>query len=143
MLLYVFDLPLTNPVLIFSIILFIILLAPVLLHRLKIPDLIGLILAGAIIGPNGFGIMSRDSSMELFGTVGLLYIMFISGLEIDMADLRKNYGKTLIFGFYTFIIPMIMGTLTGVYWLGFFLADFGITCQYVCFSYIDYLSDCQ
>ena len=119
MLLYVFDLPLTNPVLIFSIILFIILLAPVLLHRLKIPDLIGLILAGAIIGPNGFGIMSRDSSMELFGTVGLLYIMFISGLEIDMADLRKNYGKTLIFGFYTFIIPMIMGTLTGVYWLDF------------------------
>lgn len=90
-----------------------------LLHRLKIPDLIGLILAGAIIGPNGFGIMSRDSSMELFGTVGLLYIMFISGLEIDMADLRKNYGKTLIFGFYTFIIPMIMGTLTGVYWLDF------------------------
>ncbi len=140
MLLYVFDLPLTNPVLIFSIILFIILLAPVLLHRLKIPDLIGLILAGAIIGPNGFGIMSRDSSMELFGTVGLLYIMFISGLEIDMADLRKNYGKTLIFGFYTFIIPMIMGTCLLA---GFFLADFGITCQYVCFSYIDYLSDCQ
>ncbi|MDE5610874.1 MAG: cation:proton antiporter, partial [Odoribacter sp.] len=72
MLLHIFNLPLTNPVLIFSIILFIILLAPVVLHRLRIPDLIGLILAGAVIGPNGFGIMSRDSSMELFGTVGLL-----------------------------------------------------------------------
>ena len=119
MLLQIFSFPLTNPVLIFSVILFIILLAPVLLHRLKIPDLIGLILAGAVIGPNGFYIMARDSSIELFGTVGLLYIMFIAGLEIDMADLRKNYGKTLIFGLYTFLIPMIAGTLTGVYWLNF------------------------
>lgn len=119
MLIQLFSLPLTNPVLIFSVILFIILLAPILLHRLKIPDLIGLILAGALIGPNGLGIMARDSSIELFGTVGLLYIMFIAGLEIDMADLRKNYGKTMVFGLYTFFIPMILGTLTGVYWLDF------------------------
>lgn len=119
MLHHVFSLPLTNPVLIFSVILFIILLTPVILHRLKIPDLIGLIIAGAVIGPNGLEIMARDSSMELFGTVGLLYIMFIAGLEIDIADLRKNYGKTLAFGLYTFLIPMIMGTLTGVYWLDF------------------------
>ena len=119
MVLAMLSFPLTNPVLIFSVILFIILLAPVILHRLRIPDLIGLIIAGAVIGPNGLGVMSRDSSTELFGTVGLLYIMFIAGLEIDMADLRKNYGKTLVFGFYTFLIPMVMGTLTGVYWLDF------------------------
>lgn len=119
MLSFIFSLPLTNPVLIFSVILFIILLAPVILHRLKIPDLIGLIIAGAVIGPNGLGIMSRDSSIELFGTVGLLYIMFIAGLEIDMADLKKNYGKTITFGIYTFLIPMILGTLTSVYWLDF------------------------
>lgn len=115
----IIDLPLTNPVLIFAIILSIILFAPIILHRLKIPDLIGLIIAGAVIGPNGLGIMARDSSMELFGTVGLLYIMFIAGLEIDMADLRKNYGKTLAFGAYTFFIPMLVGTLTSVYWLDF------------------------
>ena len=93
MLLQVFSLPLKNPVLIFSLILFIILLTPVLLQRLRIPDLIGLIIAGAVIGPNGVGIMERDSSIELFGTVGLLYIMFIAGLEIDMADLKKNYDN--------------------------------------------------
>lgn len=104
--------------LIFSLILFIILLTPVLLQRLRIPDLIGLIIAGAVSAP-GVGIMERDSSIELFGTVGLLYIMFIAGLEIDMADLKKNYGKTLTFGLYTFLIPMIVGTLTGVYWLDF------------------------
>ena len=76
MLLQVFSLPLKNPVLIFSLILFIILLTPVLLQRLRIPDLIGLIIAGAVIGPNGVGIMERDSSIELFGTVGLFHNSF-------------------------------------------------------------------
>ena len=83
--------PLSNPVLIFAIILFIILLAPIVLHRLRIPELIGLILAGAVIGPHGLGLMARDSSIELFGTVGLLYIMFIAGLEIDMA--ARIFGR--------------------------------------------------
>ena len=80
MLSYFMNIPLTNPVLIFSMILFIILLVPIVLHRLKIPELIGLIIAGAMIGPHGFGLMERDSSIELFGTVGLLYIMFIAKL---------------------------------------------------------------
>ncbi len=111
--------PLTDPVLIFSVILFIILLAPVLLHRFKIPDLIGLIIAGAIIGPQGLNIMSRDSSIELFGKVGLLYIMFVAGLEIDLADLKKNYGKSVYFGLLTFAIPMVAGTLAGIYLLDF------------------------
>lgn len=115
----ILNLPLTNPVLIFSAILFVILLAPILLHRLRIPELIGLIIAGALIGPNGLYIMSRDSSIELFGTVGLLYIMFIAGLEIDMADLKKNSGKTLVFGLYTFLIPMILGIVTSIYILNF------------------------
>ncbi len=119
MLLNLMTFPLTDPVLIFSMILFIILLAPIVLHRFKIPDLIGLILAGALIGPNGLGIMARDSSIELFGKVGLLYIMFIAGLEIDMADLKKNYGKSMYFGWLTFLIPMILGTVSGVYLLNF------------------------
>lgn len=119
MLPFLLQLPLTNPVLIFSLILFIILLAPIILYRFKIPDLIGLIIAGAVIGPYGLGVIERDSSIELYGTVGLLYIMFIAGLEIDMADLKKNYGKTLSFGLYTFLIPMIAGTLSGVYILNF------------------------
>lgn len=111
--------PLSNPVLIFAVLLFIILLAPLVLHRLKIPDLIGLIIAGAVIGPNGLGFMQRGDSIELFSTVGLLYLMFIAGLEIDMADLKKNSSKTLVFGFYTFMIPMVLGIVTGVYILDF------------------------
>lgn len=114
---FVNTLPLTNPVLIFAIILFIILLAHIILHMFKIPDLVGLIIAGAIIGPNGLGILARDSSIILFGTVGLLYLMFIAGLEINMADFKKNSKKGLLFGMFTFGIPMTLGVLSGIHLL--------------------------
>lgn len=114
-----FTLPLTNPVLIFAIILFIILFTPIILNKLSIPHLIGLIIAGAIIGPFGFNFIARDSSIVLFGTVGLLYIMFLAGLEIDMADFRKNSGRSIVFGLYTFLIPMAIGTFAGLYVLKF------------------------
>jgi Kef-type K+ transport system membrane component KefB len=116
-----FSMPWSNPVLIFSSILFIILFAPILLNRIKIPQLIGLIVAGAVIGPNGINLLERDSSVVLFGTVGLLYIMFLAGLEIDMADFKKNSNKSIVFGLYTFLIPMILGTLSGLYLLDFSL----------------------
>ena len=116
-----FSLPLSNPVLLFALILFIILFAPILLNKFKIPQLIGLIIAGAIIGPNGLNFMLRDSSIVLFGTVGLLYIMFLAGLEIDMGDFKKNSKKSLIFGLYTFLIPMGLGTLVGLYVLNYSL----------------------
>ncbi len=116
-----FNLPWQNPVLIFSSILFIILFAPILLNKLKIPQIIGLIIAGAVIGPYGINLLQRDSSVVLFGTVGLLYIMFLAGLEIDLADFKKNSKKSLIFGMYTFLIPMTLGTLAGLYVLEFSL----------------------
>jgi Kef-type K+ transport system membrane component KefB len=114
-----FDLPLVNPVLIFALILFIILFAPIILNKLRIPHLIGLIIAGAVIGPNGFNLMERDSSILLFGTVGLLYIMFLAGIEIDLTEFRKNSKKSLIFGMLTFSIPMILGIISGIYLLRF------------------------
>jgi Kef-type K+ transport system membrane component KefB len=108
-------LPLTNPVLKFLVILIIILSAPILLNKLKIPHILGLIIAGAIIGPNGFNLLLRDSSIILSGTAGLLYIMFLAGLEINMAEFKKNSSKSLLFGLYTFIIPMILGILSSYY----------------------------
>jgi len=114
-------LPLTNPVLKFLLILIIILFAPILLNKIKIPHLLGLIIAGAVIGPNGINLMERDSSIILSGTAGLLYIMFLAGLEIDLADFKKNSRKSLVFGLYTFIIPMALGTFSGLYILKFSL----------------------
>ena len=116
-----FTLPLENPVLIFSLILFIILFAPIILNRIKIPHLIGLIIAGILIGPNGFNLIERDSSFVLFGAVGLLYIMFLAGLEMDMVQFKKNSGKSIVFGLYTFIIPMTLGFVSGYYLLHFTL----------------------
>ncbi|GMQ28685.1 cation:proton antiporter [Algoriphagus confluentis] len=114
-----FDLPLSHQGVKFFLILLIILLAPLILNRLRIPPLLGLILAGALIGPKGFGLMERDSGILLSGSAGLLYIMFLAGLEIDLDDFRKNSRKSLIFGMYTFLIPMVLGTFTGLYLFGF------------------------
>lgn len=100
-------------------ILLIILAAPLLLNKLRIPHLLGLIIAGAIIGPHGFNLVLRDSSIILSGTAGLLYIMFLAGLEIDMADFKRNSTKSLAFGMYTFLIPMILGTVVGIWVLRF------------------------
>jgi Kef-type K+ transport system membrane component KefB len=111
------SLPLTNPVLKFFLILVIILIAPLLLNKLRIPHLLGLIIAGAVIGPFGMNLLIRDSGIILSGTAGLLYIMFLAGLEIDLAEFRKNRTKSLVFGMYTFLIPMITGTLAGFFLL--------------------------
>ncbi|HYH55496.1 MAG TPA: cation:proton antiporter, partial [Anseongella sp.] len=109
LLLFDFSLPLTDPVLVFSLVLFIILLAPIILKKFRIPSLLGLILAGILVGPNGFNLLKLDSSIVLFGTVGLLYIMFLAGLELDMNEFKKNRHKSVIFGLLTFAIPMLVG----------------------------------
>lgn len=113
------SLPVEDPILKFLIILTIILGAPLLLNKLRIPPLLGLIIAGAVIGPYGINLVSRDSSIILSGTAGLLYIMFLAGMEIDMNDFKKNSLKSLTFGMYTFWIPLIVGTAVGRWILGF------------------------
>jgi Kef-type K+ transport system membrane component KefB len=114
-----FSLPLKNPVIIFSLVLFIILFAPILLQRIRVPHIIGLILAGTLVGPYGLNLLQRDSSIVLFGTVGLLYIMFLAGLEIDLSEFRKNSGKILVFGFVTFVLPLSCGVAASYYILGY------------------------
>lgn len=106
----------TQPVQIFFIVLVIILFTPLLLNKLKIPHIIGMIVAGMAIGPYGFNVLDKDSSFAIFGQVGLLYLMFLAGLEIDMYHLRLNIRKGLIFGLLTLFIPLILGVITSI-WL--------------------------
>ncbi len=113
------ELPLKNPVLIFSLILFIILLSPIVLRRLKIPGIIGLIISGVIIGPHGLNLLAKNAAVDLFSTIGLLYIMFIAGIELDMNEFRKNRYKSIGFGFFTFAIPLLIGFPTCHYLLGY------------------------
>ena len=108
----------TQPVQIFFIVLVIILFTPLLLNRLKIPHIIGMIVAGVVIGPYGFNVLDNDSSFAIFGQVGLLYLMFLAGLEIDMYHLRLNMRRGLVFGLLTLFIPLILGVVTSVWLLG-------------------------
>jgi len=105
---HAFETPLSNPVLIFALILFIILLSPILLRKIKIPAIIGLIVSGVIIGPHALNILERNIAVDLFSTIGLLYIMFVAGLELDMNDFGKNKYKSLTFGSFTFLVPIII-----------------------------------
>jgi Kef-type K+ transport system membrane component KefB len=115
------SLPIEDPVLKFLIELIIILCIPLLLNKIKVPHLLGLIIAGAVIGPNGFNVLARDSSIVVTGTTGLLYIMFLAGLEIDMGDFKKNKWKSITFSLYTFIVPFALGLIGGYYILHFSL----------------------
>lgn len=112
-------LPITDPTWIFFLVLMIILFAPILLGRLRIPHIIGMILAGVVVGKYGFNILERDSSFELFGKVGIYYIMFLAGLEMDLENLKKNLSKALVFGVLTFSIPFAVGVYVGVHLLHF------------------------
>ncbi len=105
-------LPVKDPVLVFALAMLAILLAPLLVRRLKLPDLIGLILAGVLLGEHGLGILARDDTMILLGTVGLLYIVFLAGLEIDLHQFVVHRNKSLVFGLLTFAIPMTLGTIS-------------------------------
>ncbi|WP_117174025.1 cation:proton antiporter [Mariniflexile rhizosphaerae] len=118
-LMHEFEFPLGNPVLVFSLILFIILLSPILLRKLNIPGIIGLIIAGVVVGPYGLNILEKNSAIDLFSTIGLLYIMFIAGLELDMNEFKSNRNKSLLFGFFTFIFPLSIGFPVCFYLLGY------------------------
>lgn len=114
-----FELPLSNPVLVFSLILLIILVSPILFRRLNVPGIIVLIISGIVIGPFGFGLLEQNAAIDLFSKIGLLYIMFIAGLELDMNQFKVNRNKSFLFGLFTFAIPLIIGFPVCFYLLGY------------------------
>ncbi|MCK9515726.1 MAG: cation:proton antiporter [Ottowia sp.] len=104
-----FQLPLQSPVLIFSLILFIILLAPILLSPLRVPSIVGLIMAGILIGPHGLNVLEQSLFVDVFSTIGLLYIMFLAGLDLNLIEFKANRNKSYVFGAFTFLIPLSLG----------------------------------
>ncbi len=111
------ELPLANPVAIFFVVLVVILVAPLLLHKLRIPNIVGMILAGILIGPHALNLIDRDASFEIFGQVGILYLMFLAGVEIDMLNLKRNWKAGLQFGLLSFILPFAGGVAVSYYLL--------------------------
>ncbi|MDO4931985.1 MAG: cation:proton antiporter [Prevotellaceae bacterium] len=109
--------PIENPTMVFFTVLIIILFAPIVMSKLRIPHIVGMVLAGVVIGKYGFNIIERDSSFELFGRVGLLYIMFLAGLEMDFAGLKRNLRSVGLFGVLTFALPFVMMYFAAIYLL--------------------------
>lgn len=107
-------LPITDPTWVFFLVLLIILFAPIILGRLHIPHIIGMILAGVLIGEHGFNLLMYDSSFKLFGKVGLYYIMFLAGLEMNMSDFKQNRGKAVVLGLLAFVLPMTLGFISNI-----------------------------
>ena len=111
--------PITDPTLIFFVVLLIILFAPIVMSKLRIPHIIGMVLAGVIIGQYGFDILERDNSFELFGRVGLYYIMFLAGLEMDMESVKRNTRRFVIFGLLTCLVPLGLTYVMAITLLGY------------------------
>ena len=111
--------PITDPTLVFFVVLMIILFAPIVMSKLRIPHIIGMVLAGVAIGQYGFHILERDNSFELFGRVGLYYIMFLAGLEMDMEGVKKHSKQFVIFGLLTCFVPLILTYVMAISFLGY------------------------
>ena len=120
------SLPLQQPVAIFLVVLVMILVTPILLRRLGIPHIVGMIVAGIAVGPYGWDILARDASFEIFGQVGILYLMFLAGVEIDIVNLKRNWKKGLRFGLLSFILPAGSGFLVCYYLLSMNLLTCGL-----------------
>ncbi len=112
-------LPIKSPTWIFFVVLCIILFAPILLNRLRIPHIVGMVIAGAIVGPHGINLLANDSSFEIFGKVGLYYIMFLAGLEMNLGSLQRNRVPTVTHGVMAFVIPMLLGFMVNISLLGY------------------------
>lgn len=106
-------LPLTNPVVVFAVAMGIFLVAPLIMRRYAVPGIIGIIAAGAIVGPHGLHLLDRDATIVLLGTVGLLYLMFLAGVEIDLHGFRRHRTESVVFGALSFAIPLLLGLLLG------------------------------
>ncbi|MFM7092775.1 MAG: cation:proton antiporter [Bacteroidota bacterium] len=138
-LLHEIELPVRNPVLILSLLFFIILLVPFLFRRFHIPGILGLILSGVLIGPNGLNILEKSDAINLFSTIGLLYIMFMAGLELDTNEFNKYKYKSLLFGLFTFSVPLMVGFPICFYVLKFdFQASFLVASMFSTHTLISY-----
>jgi len=129
----------TDPTLVFSVVLIIILFVPLVFRRLRMPPVIGLILAGILVGPHGFNLLAHDRSFELFGQVGIYYIMFLAGLELEMGSVEQHGHDGLRFGVLTFGIPFVLGIVSSLYLLNCKLStSILLACIYASHTLVSY-----
>ncbi|HNO95228.1 MAG TPA: cation:proton antiporter, partial [Anaerolineales bacterium] len=115
----------SKPVGFFLIVMAIILITPLISERLRLPGIIGIIIGGMLIGPHGFGLLEDNDRIQFLSTIGLVYLMFSAGLEVDINQFMKVRARALVFGIITFAFPQLMGMglgyILGLNWLGMIL----------------------
>ena len=103
-----------EPIVSFAILLLVILVVPILFERLRLPGLVGLVFSGVVLGPSGWNVFQPDSpTINLLSDIGLVYLMFVAGLEVDLEQFRRQKSRSIGFGSFTFFIPLALGTLIG------------------------------
>ena len=102
----------TNSLAIIALVLTTILIVPILCRKIRIPSIVGFILVGIAVGQHGFGLLGDSTAIQTLGKIGMLYIMAQAGIEVDVNDFRQQRGKAFVFGFYSFILPFVLGLLT-------------------------------
>ena len=132
--------PVTEPTWIYLGVLSIVLFAPLLFNKLRMPHIIGMILAGLLIGPNGLNILDHDDSFELFGEVGLFYIMFLASLEINMQEMKQAKGGALLMGLAVFAIPITLGMFANTFILKYdnLMTSILLASMYASYTLISY-----
>ncbi|WIV67739.1 cation:proton antiporter [Natrialbaceae archaeon AArc-T1-2] len=116
------SLPVEDPVLVFGLAMVVFLTAPLVLQRYRLPGIVGIIVAGAVVGPNGLGLLARDDTIVLLGEVGLIYLLFVAGLEIDFDRFLESADRSVVFGLLSFLVPQVVGTVVGYVVFGFSIA---------------------
>ncbi len=128
-----------DPTWIFFIVVCIIFTAPMIFSKLRIPHLVGMILAGVVVGENGLNLLQRDASFEMFGKVGIYFIMFLAGLEMNMQNLKQNRMRGIAFGAMTTVIPFLFGLFSGLYLLNYSIeASLLLACIFASHTLVSY-----
>lgn len=104
----------TNPLIIIALLLAIVLVVPMVCRKIRIPSIVGFIIVGCIVGPNGLHLFQGSDAIQALGKIGILYIMLQAGIEVDINDFRQHRNYSLLFGFYSFIVPFVLGVLSGL-----------------------------
>ena len=108
----------TNPLIIIAIVLAMILLVPMFCRKVRMPSIVGFIIVGIILGPYGANLLDGGDAIQALGKIGMLYIMLQAGIEVDVNDFRQHRTPAIIYGFYAFVFPFVLGVMTSLL-LGF------------------------
>ena len=90
-----------------------------LTEKIKLPQVVGALLAGVIIGPSMLGIVKDTAFLDQVSQIGVIILMFMAGLDTDLAEIKRNSVSYLTIAVFGVAIPLVGGTLSYIFFLKF------------------------